>query len=164
MIEFLKASTGTHFKLIEDLASTIWNKHYIPIIGKAQVAYMLDKFQSKSVIADQVSSGYHYYILKNNLDNVGYICIKEENDSLFLSKLYVLKYFRGKGFGKQAMSFIETKAKELKCKSISLTVNKNNSHSIKAYEKLGFKNLGEIVIDIGNGFVMDDYRMSKIIK
>ncbi len=43
------------------------------------------------------------------------------------------------------------------------TVNKNNSLAIRAYEKLGFENLGSIVADIGNGFVIDDYRMEKRI-
>ena len=30
-------------------------------------------------------------------------------------------------------------------------------------EKLGFKNVGPLVTDIGNGFVMDDYQMEKAL-
>ncbi len=33
--------------IVESLANEIWTEHYTPIIGKDQVKYMLDKFQSK---------------------------------------------------------------------------------------------------------------------
>ena len=59
------------------------------------------------------------------------------------------------------MKFIQDKAEQLGYSSISLTVNKYNEASIKAYEKMGFKKVKDIVIDIGNGFVMDDYLMEK---
>lgn len=161
MIRFLKAATGEHFKTIEILANTIWREHYIPIIGKPQVDYMLDKFQSAKTIEQQVSEGYQYYMLMFENEYVGYLSIKKENQNLFLSKLYILKSERGKGFGKTAMLFIENEAKNLGCNSISLTVNKGNINSINTYENLGFENLGDILIDIGNGFVMDDFKMWK---
>jgi len=44
-----------------------------------------------------------------------------------------------------------------------LTVNKNNSHSIAWYSRMGFTNAGPILQDIGGGFVMDDFRMEKSI-
>ena len=62
------------------------------------------------------------------------------------------------------MNFIISKAREVGSNAITLTVNKNNINSIKAYEKLGFKNTGSVVADIGAGFVMDDYTMRLEIK
>jgi ribosomal protein S18 acetylase RimI-like enzyme len=41
-----------------------------------------------------------------------------------------------------------------------LNVNKYNS-AIQFYHKIGFEIAKEEVIDIGNGFVMDDYVMEK---
>ena len=81
---------------------------------------------------------------------------------MFLSKIYVQNSLRGKGLGKKAMAFVEEKAKELNCKGISLTVNRENLNSIKAYKKMGFVNTGTNIADIGEGFVMDDYLMEKI--
>jgi len=49
------------------------------------------------------------------------------------------------------------------CEKVSLTVNKYNHNSIKAYERIGFINKEELVQDIGGGFVMDDYLMEKPI-
>jgi hypothetical protein len=40
-------------------------------------------------------------------------------------------------------------------------VNRHNSDTIKAYESLGFQNVGTVVQDIGGGFVMDDYQMEQ---
>jgi len=61
------------------------------------------------------------------------------------------------------MQFIEEKAKLYHLKIIMLTVNKNNTNAIRTYEKLGFINVGPVVKDIGNGFIMDDYQMTKQI-
>jgi len=82
---------------------------------------------------------------------------------LFLSKIYIAKSSRGLGFGKIAMNFIEKQAQQLNCKKIYLTVNKYNTNSIKAYQKIGFDKIEELIKDIGNGYVMDDYKMEKIL-
>jgi ribosomal protein S18 acetylase RimI-like enzyme len=89
--------------------------------------------------------------------------IKRQEKSLFLSKIYVSKNYRGKKIGKTAMAFVEAKAMKMQCKSITLTVNKYNVNSIAAYETMGFKNMGEMITDIGEGFIMDDYKMEKLL-
>ena len=87
-----------------------------------------------------------------------------EEDAVFLSKIYVLSDYRGKKIGKTAMLFVENSTKKLGLSKIYLTVNKDNLNSIKAYEKLGYRNTGAAIKDIGEGFIMDDYKMEKIIK
>ena len=161
MIRFLHVHSEKEVSLVADLANTIWNEHYPKIIGQEQVDYMVEKFQSVEAINQQINEGYVYHLINYNDESVGYLSIKKNNDDLFLSKIYVLKEFRGKGIGKVAFSFIENQAKEQNCKTISLTVNKYNTNTVNAYEKIGFKNIDSIVIDIGNGFVMDDYKMVK---
>lgn len=164
MIEITIANTKPDYILIEELADVIWRKHYIPITGIGQVEHMLKKYQSAGAIAKQVvEEGFEYFMLTFNKEPVGYISIKNEGEVLFLSKIYVLSEFRGKKIGKTAMQFIEDKAKNYQLKTIMLTVNKNNTNAIKAYEKLGFVNVRALVKDIGNGYVMDDYQMEKQI-
>ena len=161
MIDFKRATSKDHFEVIAKLAHDIWHEHYTPIIGKDQVNYMVTKFQTSEAMEQQAEEGYEYYVLDHQNNDVGYLAIEKRSDDLFLSKIYLLKTCRGKGFGKVAFNFIEKRACDLNCKSISLTVNKNNINTIKAYEKIGFINTEAIVMDIGNGFVMDDYRMVK---
>jgi len=163
MTEFFLARSKEHFNTIAKLANIVWHEHYIPIIGKAQVDYMVTKFQTSGAMQQQEKEAYEYFIIKYEKNDVGYLSVKKNNDDLFLSKIYLLKEFRRKGIGKDTFKFIEEKAKNYQCKSISLTVNKNNVNTIKTYEKIGFKNVEAIVMDIGNGFVMDDYRMIKTL-
>ena len=42
-----------------------------------------------------------------------------------------------------------------------LNVNKNNDRAISAYVRNGFVVREAVVVDIGGGFVMDDYIMAK---
>jgi len=159
-----KVSNETQVGTVVRLAFEIWNQHFIPIIGKAQVDYMLEKFQSEEAITEQIESGYSYYLLKADDDYAGYMGICPKEDELFLSKLYIRASQRGKGFGRQAIGFLEDLARERGLSKITLTVNKNNTDSIKAYEEFAFTNLGVFVQDIGGGFVMDDYKMEKVVR
>lgn len=144
---------------IANLADIIWREHYTPIIGPEQVEYMLDKFQSASAMSQQISEGVSYYTLWLDDLLVGYLSFYTKGEVLFLSKIYVLSQLRGQGIGQQAVEFIKGQAKVLGLERIQLTVNKNNTGSITAYERMGFKKTEEVVMDIGGGFVMDDYVM-----
>jgi len=162
MIAIVKAKTKSDFSQIEKIAFEIWTEHYTPIIGTKSVKYMLNKFQTASAIESQVLNGTKYFKLIFNDELVGYVSFYKKESLLFLSKIYVQSSCRGKGIGKKAMLFVEEKAKKLNCKGISLTVNRENLNSINAYKKMGFKNTGTNIADIGEGFVMDDYLMEKI--
>ena len=160
---FTEVLTEEQIEIVESLAEEIWTEHYIPIIGKAQVDYMLDRFQSKQSISDQIRSGFLYFLVKEDKQFIGYIGVQQKGDELFLSKIYIKSSERGQGLGKKAIQFIERLAKEKGVRKIALTVNKNNRDAIKAYERLGFKNLGSLIQEIGNGFIMDDFRMEKTV-
>ena len=163
MTNFSIASTKTQFADIAELADMIWREHYIPIIGLEQVDYMMKNYQSAEAMYSQFIDGYHYFMIYYNDQFVGYISIKKEEESLFLSKIYISKEYRGKKIGTSAMNFIEEKAIEMHCKSIRLGVNRFNVSAIAAYKAMGFKIIGEMITDIGNGFIMDDYKMEKLI-
>ena len=142
---------------IEVIARQIWTEHYSPIIGIKQVNYMLDKFQSKEAMKRQMMQGYQYYAVLIEDLLIGYFSVQLRESSLFLSKAYLLKDYRGKGIFSTMMSFIEHLGNELGANQIELTVNKYNSGSHKVYEAKGFIREEEAVFDIGNGYVMDDY-------
>ena len=161
MTAITQAHTPTDFEQIADLATVIWTDHYVPIVGAEQIVYMLEKFQSASAIAQQVQEGVSYFMLRYGDAAAGYFSYYPKGESLFLSKLYVLSSFRGRGLAKMALAFITASAAALGCRSITLTVNKNNTGSIQAYEKMGFTKAEAIVMDIGQGYVMDDYLMEK---
>lgn len=89
--------------------------------------------------------------------------IKTPGGSLFLSKFYILKSERGRGYARESLLFLTHLCLRHGLKSIWLTVNRDNRASVDVYLKSGFKVVGEEVTDIGGGFVMDDLIMEKDI-
>ena len=146
--------------VVSDLAYKIWNAHYVSIIGQAQIDYMLEKYQSREAISRQINEeNYEYFLVSSALIPVEYFAIIEKPAEMFLSKIYVLESERGKGFGRIAINFLLSRCRAKNLKYIILTVNKYNLNTITAYEKMGFEKYGEIVADIGSGYVMDDIMM-----
>lgn len=47
--------------------------------------------------------------------------------------------------------------------AIQLNVFKGNANTISIYNKLGFEIIDKPQIEIGNGFILDDYVMKKIL-
>lgn len=162
----IKVVNSPEIQKVAELAQRIWREHYIPIVGAAQVDYMLEKFQSVLAITKQIREGALYYLIHDEKEDVGYFCVvpKPETEELFLSKFYVRKADRGKGYGGKAIDFITTLARKRHLKKISLTVNKKNQDAIRIYEKMEFEIKEGVVTDIGSGFFMDDYRMEKEMK
>lgn len=152
-------SGGKDIASVASLADRIWREHYTPMIGKAQVDYMLAKFQSKEAVREQIKDGYRYFLIKEGGRNTGYLAVQPRDKELFLSKLYVAAEDRGKGYGKKAVEFAADLCRKEGLSRIALTVNKNNANSISTYLKCGFVITEPVVQDIGGGFVMDDYRM-----
>lgn len=152
---------------VVSLARDIWNEHFSPMIGQAQVDYMLDAFQSASAISEQMrGEGCEYYLVEEAGHNVGYLALVLDQDScsMQLSKLYLLKAHRGRGLGRWLVERIEAECAARGMKRLWLTVNRNNTDSILFYQRVGFKIDDTVVTDIGAGFVMDDYCMTKLIE
>ena len=139
------------------LANEIWREYYIPIIGREQVDYMLARFQNVTAIRHQINSGYHYFLLSIGTEPVAYFALlpDTEQNGLHISKLYVRSNQRRKGFGSQIIAFIETYGHRH-----GLT---QNHCAIDFYLRNKFINAGSLIQDIGNGFVMDDFKMVKNI-
>jgi len=146
------------FSIIEKLARGIWHRHYVPMIGAPQVEYMLEKFYSKEALALQQMQGQQFWMIYLDERPCGYIGISEQqSDECFLHKFYIDTSLHRHGIG--SMVFALLIAAYPKTSTIRLQVNINNYKSINFYFKCGFTIESRLVVDIGNGFVMDDYIM-----
>ena len=147
---------------VADLAAKIWRAHYTPLIGAEQVAYMLETVQSAEAIEASITDGCQYVLVRDDAEqDVAYYAFEQRDDHCFLSKLYVDADQRGQGYGAAALDEIEAICRQAGRQYLRLTVNKDNDASIAWYEARGFRRLEDICIDIGNGYVMDDYLMGK---
>lgn len=164
-VDFVPVSLPKDAALVARLAHEIWYEHYVPIIGREQVDYMVPRFQSEAAVLGQIAKGLQYFVIRKGGDDCGYLAIEPQTAErrMFLSKLYVLKEARKHGLGRQALAFIEGRARAAGLDTLWLTVNKFNP-ALHAYLRLGFVNVADVVADIGGGYVMDDYRLEKNLK
>lgn len=163
-IQFQEVTEPQQIELVAETARQIWFEYYPSLITVEQVTYMVDRFQSPEAIRQQISEdGYVYFLVLDEQGAAGYIGVKTEGDKLFLSKLYLKQETRGKGYFNRMIQFIEQYAADHGLNTLYLTVNKYNDGSIAVYRKKGFDVVREVVADIGNGYVMDDYVMEKAL-
>ncbi len=152
------------------LATRIVRGHFDPIVGPEQNDYMIARFQSPEAIATQIEEGYEYYFVfpprepqaadgrRRKVRPIGFLAVRAQGDgSLYLSKFYLTKEERGKGYAHSMFGLVLQRARKLGCDRVTLNVNRNNYQAILAYEHLGFERTGTRRTDIGSGFVMDDY-------
>lgn len=160
MITFRK-SKESDLEIIRDIAYKTWPSTYNDVVGEAQVTYMLEKMYNKGVLLEQLMAGCIFLIAENEQQPVGFISfdnINPEEAIYKLHKLYLLPESHGKGLGKIMMNEVYNQVIRMGGKCLQLNVNKKNK-ALNFYEKLGFTIKEAVTIDIGNGFVMDDYVM-----
>lgn len=150
--------------VIRLLARRIWEEAYNQLLSKEQIEYMLGMMYSEKVIAGEILNSVIWEIIFSNDEPCGYISYASaEDNSVKLSKIYIEKGVRGKGLAEDSLKRVLDYAIRNKKRCVFLTVNKGNKRAIRAYEKSGFIISDAVVTDIGNGFVMDDYIMQKVI-
>lgn len=164
MIKIIRVTNRDQISTVADLANEIWHEHYEGIISASQIDYMVAKYQSEGAISCQIKEGYFYFAVIEEDTIAGYMaCKKEDNNTVFLSKIYVREKKRGKGYGSMLFQQAKTFAQENGCHRIYLTVNRQNSSSIDIYKRRGFKITSQVDEPIGQGFVMNDFIMDWII-
>lgn len=77
-----------------------------------------------------------------------------------IHKIYVLTTTQGKGVGRILIDKVAEMARENNNTELSLNVNRFN-RAVGFYKKIGFEIMGSEDIDIGNGFLMEDYILNK---
>ena len=154
------ATSDDDLRIIASIGHSVWNEAYKGIVPKDQIDYMLDKYQSYEALRDQVDNhGYTYLMIKDGARCVGYAGYVPDDKGLFLSKIYMLKQFRGHGYSKPVFQHLRDVAVSLGLPCVHLTVNRDNVRSIEVYKHEGFEIEDSQDNPIGDGFVMNDYIM-----
>lgn len=140
------------------LAARIWRIHYPPIIGAAQVEYMLSTMHTAERVAEQMSNGQSFSFVLDDEKKIGYVATSSRvPNELFIHKFYIDPNLQGKGIGKKV--FDEILADNPGVTTIRLTVNRMNYKSINFYFKVGFVIEEVKDFDIGSGYFMNDFIM-----
>lgn len=146
------------------LARDIWYRHYPGIISAEQIEYMLARGYTVEAMRAQLAAAGTWWdklLLDGKMVAFCACSRREPPDVLRVDKLYVDYDLRGRGYGSLLLDHAGKRAQELGCRRIRLQVNKSNRSAIEAYRSNGFAIAESVAVDIGGGFVMDDYVMVK---
>lgn len=149
---------------VASLARVIWLAHYSTIISREQIEYMLaDRFTPQRLQTYLARDERWMDVMELDGALVGYCSYARTRTpgELKLEQLYLSLDFHARGLGQHMLAHVDNRARQLGCTSIVLQVNKHNEKAIRAYRRAGYSLREEVVIDIGSGFVMDDYIMTK---
>jgi len=161
----LRPFAGDDFSRLREFAEPIWEEAYRDLITSAQIRYMMDRGYAPDVVRREIEKdGVEYFWIEEGDSpgsKAGFLaCERPAPDSeAFLSKFYLRAEFRGSGIARRAMEALVARHVRAGSRAIRLRVNRGNERAIRFYQARGFEIAGEDCLDIGGGFVMDDYLM-----
>lgn len=146
------------------LAEKIWHAHYPGIISPEQIDYMLAQRYKAPLIRQLMARGDLWLAARAGDELVGFAHGHPLQEGDYkLDKLYVASDWQRHGIGGRLIEALARHAREHGAARLLLRVNRQNHAAIQAYIKHGFRVATLIVEDIGNGYIMDDYVMTKEI-
>jgi N-acetylglutamate synthase-like GNAT family acetyltransferase len=152
----LRKATLEDIPTIQEIAEEAWRPTYGPILTEEQTLYMIPMMYNTELISSQIEL---FSMLEIDAKAIGYCSFEKLNETEGkLHKLYLRPSVKQKGAGTFIINEISHQARALGLESIILNVNKYNS-AVDFYLKKGFTKDREMILDIGNGYVMDDYVM-----
>ncbi|SJZ70662.1 Acetyltransferase (GNAT) family protein [Trichlorobacter thiogenes] len=160
-----KTATIDDIPALQDSARRIWHAHYPGIITVEQIDYMLaEGYSSDRIAAEMTKQGVTWLKILDDKEMIGFAAFGPYGEhTVKLHKLYLDVACHGRGIGSAALAEVEQRATADGATAIILNVNKYNYKAIASYERNGYQVADSVVNEIGNGFVMDDYVMKKIL-
>ncbi len=161
-MEIRKASQED-YKIIYSIAAITWDHAYKSILSEAQLDYMMEMMYSPKSFTEQLSiKGHHFIIASLAGKEMGFASyeLNYRHGITKLHKLYVLPEAQGSGMGYALITAVENAARANGNDKVTLNVNRFNK-AIYFYQKNGYINTGEEDVQIGSGYVMEDYIMLK---
>lgn len=148
-------------EIIHHLAHQIWPIAYRSILSNEQMSYMLNSMYNSKTLSNQLENGQRCAVYEIENNPIGFVCFEANYPTIGkmrIHKLYILSHIQGGGYGRKLIEYVSHEAKLLGLTSLNLNVNRFNT-AVEFYKKLGFKIMREEDIDIGNGYLMEDYFM-----
>jgi diamine N-acetyltransferase len=161
----VEPATAEHLPEIAVLAGMVWRAHYPGIISHEQIDYMLARMCAVEVMHRELSNGTAYDRLLVNEELRGFASYAPTRTvgEFKLHQLYIHPDAQRQGLGGLLLARVQNVARERGFEVLVLAVNKRNTNAITAYRKHGFTIRESVVVDIGDGFVMDDFVMVKTV-
>jgi len=145
-------------KQVRALALLIFPVTYQGIVEPVQIDYMMDLFYTPENLVLQFESGQNFLIIFIDGRPSGYASYTRLNPEgdFKLNKIYLDNHLQGKGLGRILLNDVISRVKAAGGHNLQLNVNRFNK-AVGFYKSMGFSVKKEELLDIGNGYFMDDY-------
>jgi GNAT superfamily N-acetyltransferase len=159
-------ATEADLPIIQEIAYQTWPKTFGEILSPTQIDYMLDMMYSLDSLQAQVYNKGHVFLLAKDTDSdeyLGYVSyeLNYKGEPLTkIHKIYLLPASQGKGVGRLLIDKVAEVSIGNSNDRLGLNVNRYNK-AVQFYERMGFSVVGQEDIDIGDGFLMEDFVMEK---
>ena len=173
-------ATPADYETIRSIAHATWPPTFREIMTGAQLDYMLHMMYRREALEQQAAEG-HVFLLfleaqrgnQNANPNPRYLRAQPTKFKAVgyasyqldaapgiakLHKIYLLPQCQGKGYGRLLINKITSIARNADRSALRLGVNYRNK-AIGMYEHLGFVKYERRDLDIGNGYLMEDWLM-----
>ncbi len=151
---------------VRQIAFATWPDTFRDILTPAQIDYMLAWLYAADRLHRQVAAKEHiFHLAEVDGAPVGFVAHQldyPEPGTAKIHKLYLLPSQQGKGIGRMLIDTVRRAARDAGHRAVVLNVNKYN-RATAFYLANGFSQAGEEVIDIGGGYVMDDFIMRMVL-
>jgi len=147
---------------VVDLAGRVWRAHYPGIITPEQIETMLAQRYRPVLVRQFIARGDLWLAARVAGALVGFAHGHPlTEDDYKLDKLYVDLDWQRQGIGGRLIDALAARIVSQGFTRLVLRVNRQNQNGIHAYLKHGFTVTTIHLEDIGGGFIMDDYVMTK---
>ena len=163
----LTVARPDQLSIVGSLAHDIWHRYYPSIISKAQIDYMLRQRYSADALEKRFKiRGTTMLIAWLGPLAVGFAVqsIPEDTlDEVTLDAFYLHPDHHRRGLGQVFMEQAVDHMRHQRRSTLVLNVNRRNITAINFYFRQGFIIRSAVDVDLGHGFVGDDFVMARAL-
>jgi GNAT superfamily N-acetyltransferase len=157
----IRALKQGELSIVHEIAHATWPDTFKDILSQEQIQYMLNWMYDLKQLEKQFNQGHQFYVAELEGKPVGFIGIEPnypEKSLTKIHKIYILPNQQGLGIGKKLIEYVKELSIQSEMEGLLLNVNRFNK-AVDFYKAIGFNILFEENIDIGNGYLMEDFVM-----
>ena len=155
-----------HLSAVRDIAYQTWPSTYKDIVSQEQIEYMLERMYDLPELQQQMTQKGHVFLIakveENALGFASYELNYKNEPKTKIHKIYLLPKSQGLGIGKALIDRVVAAAQLAQNQQLTLNVNRKNK-AVQFYERVGFVATATEDIDIGRGYLMQDFIMTKTV-
>lgn len=160
----IRDASEADFRPMAVIAAAAFRSNYPGFLSGEQIEYMLEHRYASQALLRQAQRGHRFLIAHQDGLPTAFLSFAlsiEDADEAQIHKLYIRPDLQGHGIGRRLMETVEARVIGLGRSHLVLTVNRLNIHAINFYIRLGFLLRSAVDTDIGGGFMMNDFVMTK---